>query len=239
MRIAILQTDHIAEAVQDRFVDYPEMFQRVFARVDAELSWCAYDVQLALPENIDCDAYLITGSRHSVYDDLPWIGELVEFLRAAMEQGAKVVGICFGHQLMAHFFGGHTESADVGWGVGVHGQDVVKQQSWMRGEDQVTPATISLLCSHKDQVTEMPAGAELFLSSEFCPIAGFTMADQVITVQGHPEFTKEYSGALLEVRRDLLGESVYAAGKQSLAQPTDEELMARWIVNFLKQKEMA
>lgn len=239
MRIAILQTDHIADAVQDRFPDYPEMFQRVFARVDAGLEWCEYDVQISLPDSIDCDAYLITGSRHSVYDDLPWISDLVEFLRAALARGAKIVGICFGHQLMAHFFGGRTEPAAVGWGVGVHRQDVIKQQSWMRDGEAESRAAVSLLCSHKDQVIHAPDDAEIFLSSEFCPIAGFTLGDRVITVQGHPEFTKAYSGALLEIRRELLGEAVYGSGKLSLEQPTDEDLMARWIVNFLHQEEPA
>jgi len=183
-----------------------------------------------LPDRADaCEGYVITGSRHSVYDDLPWIAELGEFLERVFAGDARVVGICFGHQLLAHFFGGRTEPAAAGWGVGVHEAQVVEFKQWMQ-----PPATqLGLLSSHKDQVSELPDGAELIAASDFCPIAGFVLADRAMTLQGHPEFSKSYSAALMNKRRELLGETVYSQGIESLQRPTDENVVGQWMLNFL------
>lgn len=234
LRIGILQTDSVLEKFQPQFGDYPQMFERVL-RTSAQHSGlqveCVnYPVQLAMPTSIDCDAYLITGSRESVYDDLPWIVELVKFLEGALASGKHILGICFGHQLMAHFFGGRVTPAAGGWAVGVHTSDIVQRQSWM---GTYTGERFSLLSSHKDQVAELPTSAEIFATNDLCPVAGFTMDDQVITVQGHPEFTKPYAQGLLEHRRHMLGEEIYQQGSASMVQDTDEVLVARWLLEFV------
>ena len=231
MHIGILQTDNVRDPFIAQHGDYPDMFVRLLSAAASDrqaLQFSTYDVRLRLPDQIACDAYLITGSRHSVYDPLPWIEPLVSFLRGVLAQDKKVIGICFGHQLMAHFFGGQVSAAEVGWGVGVH-TGRVTAQPWM---GEAPPAALSLLCSHKDQVTQPPPDADVYLCSEFCPIGGYTQGNQVLTVQGHPEFVKAYSADLMNARRELLGESVYQAGIASLDEVTDEMMMARWILNF-------
>ena len=65
------------------------------------------------------DGYIVTGSPAGVYDDLPWIEPLKTFLVQAKGK-AKLVGICFGHQIMAEAFGGRVEKSDRGWGIGLH-----------------------------------------------------------------------------------------------------------------------
>jgi GMP synthase-like glutamine amidotransferase len=95
----------------------------------------------------------------------------------------------------------------------------------------------SLLSSHKDQVAELPKAAEVFATNGFCPIAGFTMSDQVITVQGHPEFSKPYAQGLLDHRRTLLGEAVYQQGMDSMSKATDELLVTRWLLEFVVGQE--
>ena len=92
---------------------------------------------------------------------------------------------------------------------------------------------LALLCSHKDQVVKLPDGATRFATSEFCPCAGFVWNDIVLTFQGHPEFTKSYSAALMHMRDDILGPEVFARGMDSLEQDTHEGTVARWILNFL------
>lgn len=232
MRIAILQTDHVREEVQPQFGDYPEMFERFFkAHPTLQIEVVNFDVREQLPASIDCDAYLITGSRYSVYEPLPWMPPLVEFLANVLDAGRKIIGICFGHQLMAHFFGGQTGRADAGWGVGVHVTDIVTEAPWM----EPRLPHLGLLCSHQDQVLALPQGAELYASSAFCPLAGFTWRDQVITIQGHPEFTKDYSQALMTLRRDLLGEAVYENGCASLSLDTHEAVLLTWIINFVSR----
>lgn len=230
LHIGILRADEVMPELQESFGDYPAMFRQLFRRADPAITFSEYDVRQAVPDVIDCDAYIITGSKHSVYEDLPWIEPLVDFLQAVLEEKRKIIGICFGHQLIAHFFGGRVAPADVGWGVGVRVAEVVCQQPWIENSVE----QIRLLASHKDQVTELPPAAQLYLSSEFCPYAGFTLHDQVITVQGHPEFSKGYSEALMKRRKDLLGEAVYTAGVESLSSATDENILVHWLLNFIQ-----
>ncbi len=229
MLIGILQTDSVLAHLQSRFGDYPQMFMGL---LDGEcaggLHYRVIDCQRAeYPAASLCDAYLITGSRASVYDDEAWIVRLADFVRDALDAGRKVVGVCFGHQLLAHFCGGRTEQ--VGWAVGVHRCEVVHGGPWM----QPPLNEFGLLSSHQDQVRELPAGARLLFRTAFCPISGFAMGDQVLTVQGHPEFTKPYARALMEMRRDLLGAGTFQAGLASLDEATHERDVARWLLNFM------
>lgn len=240
VRIGILQTDSVLDKFQPRFGDYPQMFERVLNSgaqdIGVQVQCVNYPTQVAPPPALDCDAYLITGSRDSVYDDLPWIIELVRFIERALAAGKQILGICFGHQLMAHFFGGCVAAAPGGWAVGVHTSEIVQRQNWMGAH---TAEQFSLLSSHKDQVAELPQDAQVFATNEFCPIAGFTMGNQVITVQGHPEFTKPYAQGLLDHRRDLLGEDIYQRGSASMARKTDEVLVARWLLAFVMSRAVA
>ena len=239
-RIGILQTDSIRDEWQAEFGDYPELFEALM-RADqtygSQLEFTVYDVRLGRPQNIDCDAYLITGSRHSVYDNFPWIGELVEFLHEVLAAGKKVVGICFGHQLFAHFFGGKVGKSDKGWGVGVYASEVVGEHRFLRGESSATLDKINLISSHQDQVLQLPPGAEVYLTNEFCPIAGYTMGDNVITMQGHPEFTPSYIEKLMSSRRDRIDADVIEAAIETLQQPRHAREVIAWALEFILPHE--
>ena len=144
------------------------------------------------------------------------------------ESGIRTVGVCFGHQLMAHVLGGNTGHAGAGWGVGVHEHNVVARDDFMDPE----LASINLVVSHKDQVTHIPEGAEVLASSEFCPMAMFRYGD-MLGLQGHPEFGTGYSKDLMDMRRETLGERTYRDGVSSLTRNLDVDAVGRWIVNFL------
>ena len=227
LRVVLLQTDNVLEQFQPEFGDYPVMFGNLLEHPSIELS--THDVRFDLPAAGAGDGYVISGSRHSVYDDLPWIKRLATFLDGEIKTGKKVVGICFGHQLLAHFFGGEVRPAATGWEVGVKETEIRERLDWM----QPPRAQVNLLSSHKDQVAVLPVGARLSARSGSCPIAGFTIGENVITFQGHPEFRKAYSRSLIGYRRELLGERVTNAGLDSLNKPTDEPLVSRWILGFL------
>ncbi len=237
--IAILRTDRVLPQFVGDHGDYPEMFARLIREAGraeqppVAVRFTSYDVRCSdCPAPDAHPAYLITGSRHSVYDDEPWIAELAAFLQRVLEAGGRIVGICFGHQLMAHFFGGETAPAPGGWAVGVQEGRILRREPWMdSGSDR-----LNLIASHKDQVTRLPDGARLFAGSDFCPVGGFVMGDRVLTLQGHPEFRREYSRDLMEMRRDILGEAVFRNGVASLAKETDEMRAAGWIVRFLLQQ---
>lgn len=228
MRVVLLQTDQVLERFQPEHGDYPAMFSAVLDAPDVDVE--VVDVRERIPAPCSAEGYVITGSRHSVYDDLPWIAPLADFLRIEIDAGKKVVGICFGHQLLAHFFGGEVGPARVGWEVGVKETEICAPQPWMKP----AASTVNLISSHKDQVLRLPEGAVITARSPDCRVAGFALGDNVITFQGHPEFRKGYSQALMSHRRELLGEEKYAEGVRSLERPTDEDLVGRWILGFLR-----
>lgn len=178
------------------------------------------------------DAYVLTGSATSVYDDEPWIAPAEDLLRRIVDAGIPVAGICFGHQLLAQALGGRVEKAGSGWGMGVHAYDLDLDLA-------DGPTTMRLQAMHQDQVVALPEGARVWARSAHCPIAGFTMGDRVWTVQAHPEFTAPFSQALIERRRALVGDERADAAAATVADPTDHELVAGWIAAVLRANVLA
>ena len=181
MRIGILKADSVRDEFQSEFGDYQGMFQRVLDSVgNGALEYRTYDVLAGdYPESIDeCDGYVITGSRESVYDEQDWIRRLGDFVIALHEQQKRTVGICFGHQLIAHVLGGETTPAARGWGVGVHEFRVEDAPPWMSEKT----GSFRLLCSHRDQVARLPQDARVFARSDFCPVAGFTLGEHFLSL---------------------------------------------------------
>ena len=232
MKLGILKTDAVRPEWVAEFGEYPDMFIRLLGRADPSLEFRVYDVEQGeYPADIDeVDAYLITGSKSSVYDDQPWIAALMDFVRELDRRRKKLVGICFGHQLVAHALGGRTEKSSKGWGMGLHTHRFKELPAW---HDQAEP-DLDILVSHQDQVVSNATGARVLASSEFCENAVCQVGDHILTFQGHPEFEPEYSREIMEFRRKLIGEQVYADGVASLTVAPESGRVARWILNFLK-----
>ena len=233
MKIGILECDDIAPQLKDKFVPYPEMFKTLLREVDESLSFHDFAVHKGeMPLSIDsCDAYLITGSKAGVYEPLDWIAALEGFIKALDREQRKLVGICFGHQLMSQVLGGTVGKSDKGWGVGLSVNQVVAKKYWM----QPYSDHLDLLVSHQDQVIELPPGAEVLASSDFCPNYLIQYNDHFMSVQGHPEFSKALSRALMDLRRgDVVPEERVVEGIESLAGESQGLLMMQWLVNFLR-----
>jgi GMP synthase-like glutamine amidotransferase len=225
MKLAILETGRPTPELAKRFGTYPDMFRRLLGE---GIDYATYDVTAGeLPAEPGAhDAYLISGSPAGVYEPLPWIGEAQAFLRSARGK-AKLVGICFGHQLMAQAFGGHVEKSEKGWGVGLHTYPVVKREPWM--DDA---SIISVPASHQDQVVLQPPRTDVVASSIFTPYAALAWRDQpAISFQFHPEFDPEYAKALIASRRERVPQADAAIA--SLDRPNDRNRVGEWIRNFL------
>ncbi|MGZ8348251.1 MAG: glutamine amidotransferase-related protein [Allosphingosinicella sp.] len=225
MKLAILETGTPPGDLAERFGRYPEMFRDLLGD---GLDYESFDVVAgelpAVPGGHA--AYLITGSPAGVYQPLPWIAELAAFLRAT-DRGTALVGICFGHQIMAQAFGGHVEKVGKGWGVGLHTYPVVRRELWM---DEAQ--SVAVPASHQDQVVLQPPDTDVLASSLFTPYAALAWRRRrAISFQFHPEFAPDYARALIEARRDRLPQADAAIA--SLERPNDNARIGAWIRRFL------
>lgn len=232
MRIGLLQCDDVAPELRERHGNYPVMFERLFASVDPTLTfqvWRCLDGEL--PDDVDAvDAWLTTGSKFGVNDGMAWIEDLCGFVRQLWEADKPLVGICFGHQLIAKALGGEVVKSPKGWGVGMSFNDVAQRADWMDPWQE----GLDLVVSHQDQVNTLPPNARILAGSDFCPLYLMQIGECFLGVQGHPEFAKGYSADLMRLRRDQVGASRVREGLASLNAPVDDQLMARWILNFMR-----
>lgn len=177
-----------------------------------------------------CDAYVITGSPRGAYDADPWIGELATFIRSGAEQGRKFVGICFGHQILAHALGGEVRKSKKGWGLGLQTYHIEAHKPWMNSE----AGELSLYFAHQDQVESLPPSAERLGGNEFCNNGMFCIGDQILGIQGHPEFSRSIMESIIDNRSAPEDRSLVEQARRSLEQGApDNVLVARWMVNFL------
>lgn len=222
MLIGILQTGLAPDALSEEMGDYPDMFMRLLDGHD--FAFRVYRVvegefPLAVTE---CDGWLITGSRHGVYEDHPWIAPLEQFIRDAFAARVPVVGICFGHQIVAQAMGGKVERFAKGWAVGATEYD-------FGGEKRVLNAW------HRDQVTEAPKGATVIATNDFCANAALLYDDRALTVQAHPEFRPEFVDGLMKTRgKGVVPDEVMAQAATRLDQPLNDKTMAAQIAAFFK-----
>lgn len=223
MKIGILQTGEAPEALRE-MGDYPDLFVRLLA--GHGFDFATYPVLRGdFPAHVtDCDGWLITGSRHGAYEDHPWIPPLEDFIRAAYAAGVPMVGVCFGHQIIAQAMGGRVEKYSKGWSAGAtvydFGGEKVKLNAW-----------------HQDQVVVKPDTATRIASNDFCENAALLYDDRIFTVQAHPEFDQKFMEGLIEKRgKGLVPEAVLSAAAQRLAEPLDRGNMAARIADFFKAK---
>jgi GMP synthase-like glutamine amidotransferase len=232
MKLGILKTDAVRPEWVPTYGEYPDMFMALLRQADPTLEFAVYDVEHEqYPADIDeVDAYLITGSKSGVYEDKAWIKKLMAFVRELNRRHKKLVGICFGHQLVAQALGGRVEKSPKGWGVGLHTHRFHTAPDWHDQDD----LELDILVSHQDQVLELPDDMQVLAGSEFCENAVCQVGDHILTFQGHPEFVPGYANEIMVLRRDLLGEEVYAKGMTSISGTHQGVRVARWILNFLR-----
>jgi GMP synthase (glutamine-hydrolysing) len=233
MKLGILICDQVHDQLQPEFGDYPAMFQGIIEQVNPQIELQFFSaVDRQLPSDIDvCDVYMTSGSRWGVNDDSLWIRELEQFIRRLYDGDKGFVGICFGHQLIATSLGGRVGKSGKGWGVGIYRSGSIIEKSWMSPFKD----TLNVVVSHQDQIVELPAQTEVLASNEFCPYSMIQVNDHFLGIQGHPEFSRGYSLALMNSRKDRIPASVITQGTASLSHVADDQLSMGWLLNFLAQ----
>lgn len=188
MKIGILQTGIVPEELSPNYGEYPDMFETFLDGNDFEFQTYAV-VNGEFPQSIqDCDGWLVTGSKHGAYEDHDWIPPLEDFIREVYSANMPIVGICFGHQIMAQALGGKVEKFGGLWGMGT--------QKYSHPDGTKT----KLLAMHQDQVVEKPPEAKIVVSNDFCKMAGLAYKNKALSFQPHPEFTHEFMESLIKSR---------------------------------------
>ena len=224
MKIGILQTGRAAETLCQNYGDFPAMFERLLNGHGFTFRHYAA-VDGILPDGVtDCDGWLVTGSRHSANDDLPWIALLEDFLHRTFAAGVPIVGVCFGHQILAQALGGKVERFAGGWGIGP------MQYEFADGTMAVLNAW------HQDQVTVLPKGATRLATSSFCRNAALAYDNRALSYQAHPEFTNDFTRDLLAMRVDQLPRNLTDSAGIALKHLTPSPHIAQQIVQFFRNR---
>lgn len=196
--------------------------------------YCVMDNHLPDTAN-ECNGWMVTGSASSVYEDLPWIPRLKTLIQEIHKEKIPLTGICFGHQVIAAALGGEVKKSEKGWGIGIHKYNLCSHPDWLT----VDSDEMLLNAMHQDQVVTTPPGAQVIASSEFCPNAGLLYGETVFTLQGHPEFTKAYEKALIELRETIsIPAEIAAPAIQELEKPdskTHSQEIADALCKFFNQ----
>ena len=233
MKITIIEVGKVPDALEERFAPYSAMFRDMFASTGRTFDYEAVSVLEgeALPDPSGLEGIAITGSSAGVYEDHAWLDPLRDFIRQAYAARTPMLGICFGHQVMADALGGDVRKSEKGWGLGRHHYRVTSRPDFMGS----APDTLSVVCSHQDQVIMPPAEAQVILASDFTPNAGlFYRSGQALSFQPHPEFDDSYGTALTELRRGKATDGVIEEALGSFSSASDSARLRDYIAQFMQ-----
>ena len=223
MKIGILETGKPPEEMREAYGDYFDVFAVLLAGQGFEFA--GWHVEGGdFPESVhDADGWLITGSRHGAYEDHDWIAPLEDFIRTAITENVPMVGVCFGHQIIAQALGGKVEKFGGGWVVGRQSYDFVGTE-------------IALHAWHQDQVVELPPGAVTIASQDQCQHAAILYGDRALTVQAHPEYDAEFIEGLIRLRgRGVVPQDLLDQAQAGLGHPVSNQTIAEQFGDFFRQ----
>lgn len=234
-KIVLLVCDQFPGILTPDIPSYEWMFERVFTQADDTCRFKVYQTWLGeLPSpDIEEDAiYLITGSNNSAYDNVAWVVKLRYWIKQAYTRGCLLAGICFGHQVIAEALGGKVQRSPKGWGIGLRSSQIVDSVF----KDIAGSVSFTVLYDHHDQVVKLPQDAVLVSRSDFCPLESFRIGRQVLTLQGHPEFTNAFISHWI---KDCAPDEPLSIKENALASMASMEnqgvKVAGWIMQFFNK----
>ncbi len=228
-RIGVLMCDHVPADLQELSGgDYDHVYRRLLLAAEPRLEMITYAVvDGELPASPhECDGWIITGSHESAFSDASWIVAFRDWIASAATAGARIAGVCFGHQLVAVALGGSVEQAET-WKVGPQ-DTVVEPTRWFAGGE------VRLNAMHKDVVTELPPGGRSIATGTTADHPAYLLGDNIVCVQDHPEFDVDYVRSLIDARVDRIDPDTVESARRRLEDvPTDGPTVGVWLVDFL------
>jgi GMP synthase (glutamine-hydrolysing) len=202
-------------------MDYPEMF--------------VVDVQQggSLPAHLDYSAIVITGSGAMVSHREIWSEKTASWLKNAVEERALILGVCYGHQLLAHALGGDV-------GPNPNGRQIGSQRIELEPAAaadplfQNMPASFQVNTSHEENVLTLPEGAVRLARSPGDENHAFRYGDFAWGVQFHPEFDATVMLGYLDARAEAIrseGQDPQALKRQVVETPLAMALMKVFLKN--------
>lgn len=223
MKIGILQAGHSPEELKPSHGTYGDLYPRLLAGHGFDFEIFSV-VDSVFPNSVrQADGWLITGSKHGAYEDHAWIPPLEDFIRDTYADGRPLIGVCFGHQIIAQALGGKVEKFAGGWAVG-------------RTEYRIGDQTFALNAWHQDQVVEIPEGARVIGISDFCRNAALVYDTRIWTIQPHPEFEPSFIDGLITYRgAGVVPPHQLQAARDALSAPVHNRDIAAQMAAFFKQ----
>lgn len=236
MKVNLLICDIFEDLMPFEDTGYVKMIQHLFTDVHpVALTFEVFEAFAGdLPKTIDKKAiYVISASRANPCSEIPWLVNLKQFIKELHHNKAKIIGISFGHQLIAHTLGGRVENAIVGLALGIREVQLCHTEAI----NYFSGRKLNLFHYHQQQVVALPPTSELFAYSKFCPIEGFTIGKHIITIQGHPEYSEKYIRFLLKNQLHEVPEILRIKSVESLKQNNNGAEIASYMLQFLTQND--
>jgi GMP synthase (glutamine-hydrolysing) len=238
-RFAVLKAGTANPEARQRLGDCGEMFISLLS--EPEDTWDVYDVEHGVfPEDVSRhDGFVITGSRYSVYEDRPWIKELLELVREIYRREIRLVGVCFGHQAVALALGGEVGLNPKGWDMGLKELKLTEAAKGLPSFQRVSNP-IRILVSHMDVVTRMPDQAVRLAYSERTEFEMFSLGRSVLSLQGHPEYDREVIEEIIDLlsSHSILPADRAEEGRVSLAEEPHNVFFRDLLRGFLQGSSM-
>ncbi|KIW63875.1 hypothetical protein PV04_08845 [Phialophora macrospora] len=245
LRIAVLECDTPLPETKKRFEGYGGVFEfllragaKALNRSDLDpesgLEFSFWQVELnpdKYPNPQEIDAILITGSKHDSFSDTPWINKLVDYTAKILsETHVRVIGVCFGHQIVGRALKAKVGRNPDGWEAAVNDVQLSEKGKELFGVDK-----LRIHQMHRDCVFYYPEGVEELGSSPVCKVQGMYSPRRLMTTQGHPEFNQEIMTEIVNTRHatGIFDDKAYKEHMGKVSQPHDGLIVSQAFLKFL------